>query len=247
MQLYLCPALVQGEDAAESIADGIRRMDAFGVDVIIVGRGGGSIEDLWAFNEEVVARAIFACQTPVISAVGHETDTTIADYVADLRAPTPSAAAELAVYEYDVVRVYLDETERKLKRALSHAVEEKRNQVMQRAQRLSYLHPQVKLNEKRQQAVDLEERFRQKMQERLKEAKHGLSVRAERLNGLSPVRKLGQGFSYVQNEIGVNIRKIEDVCPGEILSIKVTDGTIRAQVTEVEKEAEDGGKHSQRE
>ena len=115
VQLYLCPALVQGEDAAASIADGIRRMDAFGVDVIIVGRGGGSIEDLWAFNEEIVARAIFACQTPVISAVGHETDTTIADYVADLRAPTPSAAAELAVYEYDVVRVYLDETERKLK------------------------------------------------------------------------------------------------------------------------------------
>ena len=87
VQLYLCPALVQGEDAAESIADGIRRLDAFGVDVIIVGRGGGSIEDLWAFNEEIVARAIFACQTPVISAVGHETDTTIADYVADLRAP----------------------------------------------------------------------------------------------------------------------------------------------------------------
>ena len=93
----------------------------------------------------------------------------------------------------------------------------------------------------------MEERVRQKMQERLKEAKHGLSVRAERLNGLSPVRKLGQGFSYVQNEIGVNIRKIEDVCPGELLSIKVTDGTIHAQVTEVEKEAEDGGKHSQRE
>ena len=247
VQLYLCPALVQGEDAAESIADGIRRLDAFGVDVIIVGRGGGSIEDLWAFNEEIVARAIFACQTPVVSAVGHETDTTIADYVADLRAPTPSAAAELAVYEYDVVRVYLDETERKLKCALSHVVEEKRNQVMQRAQRLSYLHPQVELNEKRQQAVDLEEWFRQKMQERVKEAKHGLSVRAERLNGLSPVRKLGQGFSYVQNEIGVNIRKIEDVCPGELLSIKVTDGTIHAQVTEVEKEAEDGGKHSQRE
>lgn len=97
MQLILYPALVQGEQAAESIVKGIQTLDAYGVDVMIVGRGGGSIEDLWAFNEEIVARAIFECRTPVISAVGHETDTTIADYVADLRAPTPSAAAELAV------------------------------------------------------------------------------------------------------------------------------------------------------
>ena len=100
VQLVLCPALVQGEQAKYSIAKGIETLDAMGLDVIIVGRGGGSIEDLWAFNEEMVARAIFNCRTPVISAVGHETDVTIADYVADLRAPTPSAAAELAVFDY---------------------------------------------------------------------------------------------------------------------------------------------------
>ncbi len=100
VQLVLYPALVQGEGAASSIVSGIGTLDAMGLDVLIVGRGGGSIEDLWAFNEEKVARAIFACETPVISAVGHETDVTIADYVADLRAPTPSAAAELAVFDY---------------------------------------------------------------------------------------------------------------------------------------------------
>ena len=100
IELILYPALVQGEGAAETIARGIEKLDDAGVDVIIVGRGGGSIEDLWAFNEEIVARAIFNCRTPVISAVGHETDTTIADFVADLRAPTPSAAAELAVFDY---------------------------------------------------------------------------------------------------------------------------------------------------
>ena len=104
MQLILYPAQVQGEGAAESVAAGIRALEKKQVDVIIVGRGGGSIEDLWAFNEETVARAIFDCTVPVISAVGHETDTTISDFVADLRAPTPSAAAELAVYDIREVR-----------------------------------------------------------------------------------------------------------------------------------------------
>lgn len=247
VQLYLCPALVQGIGAAESIAEGIRRLDAFGVDVIIAGRGGGSIEDLWAFNEEIVARAIFACETPVISAVGHETDTTIADYVADLRAPTPSAAAELAVYEYSAVRVYMKEADRKLKNMVLGTAQEKRRQTDLRAQKLSYLHPQIKLNERRQQAADLEERLRQKMQEQLREAKHRMSVRAERLNGLSPVRKLGQGFSYVENRNGKNIRRTEEVCPGEMISIRVTDGTIHAQVMGVEKEAEDDRKYSEEE
>ena len=112
VQLYLYPAIVQGAEAAPTIVQGIRTLDELGLDVIIVGRGGGSLEDLWAFNEEIVARAIFSCNTPIISAVGHETDTTIADYVADMRAPTPSAAAELAVFDYNAylaeLKGYLD-------------------------------------------------------------------------------------------------------------------------------------------
>lgn len=115
LQIILYPAVVQGEGAAPSICEGIRTLDAYGVDVMIIGRGGGSIEDLWAFNEESVAEAVFECQTPVISAVGHETDTVITDYVADLRAPTPSAAAELAVFSYDQfqrdLRMYSEQLE----------------------------------------------------------------------------------------------------------------------------------------
>lgn len=118
VQLILCPAKVQGEGAAESIVQGIRMLEEQDVDVMIVGRGGGSIEDLWAFNEEIVARAIFESRVPVISAVGHETDTTIADYVADLRAPTPSAAAELAVYEYQAAENLMKEYQMRLSSAV---------------------------------------------------------------------------------------------------------------------------------
>ena len=123
VQLVLYPALVQGEGAKESIAKGLKALDESGVDVIIAGRGGGSMEDLWAFNEEEVARAIFNCRTPVISAVGHETDTTIADFVADLRAPTPSAAAELAVYEYAQAAGMLEEYKLRMRRLLSQKVD----------------------------------------------------------------------------------------------------------------------------
>lgn len=123
VQLILYPALVQGDGAKDSIVKGIRTLDAMGLDVLIVGRGGGSIEDLWAFNEEEVARAIFACNTPVISAVGHETDVTIADYAADLRAPTPSAAAELAVFDYFQFRMDLNARKQRLTKEMGTCLE----------------------------------------------------------------------------------------------------------------------------
>ena len=123
VQLLLYPALVQGEGASASIAEGIAALEKKGVDLIIVGRGGGSIEDLWAFNEEIVARAIFECRIPVISAVGHETDTTIADYVADLRAPTPSAAAELAVWDIRLFDQRLQETALQMNRQMDRVLQ----------------------------------------------------------------------------------------------------------------------------
>ena len=145
VQLILYPALVQGEKAKYSIVQGIKTLDQMGLDVLIVGRGGGSIEDLWAFNEEMVARAIFECHTPVISAVGHETDVTIADYVADLRAPTPSAAAELAVFDYkqfeETVAAYkllLDKAaKRKLERARFQRGVKRKQKTVRKAGRTS--------------------------------------------------------------------------------------------------------------
>ena len=124
VQLYLYPARVQGEGAKASIVRGIRVLDDFGVDVIIIGRGGGSLEDLWAFNEREVAEAVFACSTPVVSAVGHETDVTIADFVADMRAPTPSAAAELCVFDYEKFRERTERLETSLRSGTEHRIEE---------------------------------------------------------------------------------------------------------------------------
>lgn len=161
VQIILYPALVQGEGAVSSIVKGIHMLEEKQVDVIIVGRGGGSIEDLWAFNEEAVARAIFECGIPVISAVGHETDTTIADYVADLRAPTPSAAAELAVYEYREVREQMELLAGKMRRSMGQMLHLKRLKLEKYQTRLGYLSPAGKLREYRQRAADYEERLPQ--------------------------------------------------------------------------------------
>ena len=146
VQLILYPALVQGEGAAESIVNGIHALEQLGVDTIIVGRGGGSIEDLWAFNEEIVARAIFECRTPIISAVGHETDWTIADYVSDMRAPTPSAAAELAVYEYSAVVEQLALKKARMDRILQEKCRLERERLSHFQTRLFFLSPQNQLN-----------------------------------------------------------------------------------------------------
>ena len=145
LQIILYPALVQGEGAADSIVRGIHMLDQAEVDVIIVGRGGGSIEDLWAFNEEKVARAIFECRTPIISAVGHETDFTIADFVADLRAPTPSAAAELAVADFRQILQNIAVLRDRMQKAMQRMAELGRAQLMQYQMRFQYLNPEAKL------------------------------------------------------------------------------------------------------
>ncbi|MBQ5660655.1 MAG: exodeoxyribonuclease VII large subunit, partial [Lachnospiraceae bacterium] len=157
VQLVLYPALVQGEGAKDSIVHGIQTLDAMGLDVLIVGRGGGSIEDLWAFNEEAVARAIFACETPVISAVGHETDVTIADYVADLRAPTPSAAAELAVFDHGQFLADLEARKRKLDREMGFFLDSVKGRLKRDELKIRIHHPQRIINEKRQRLADIED------------------------------------------------------------------------------------------
>lgn len=232
VEILLYPALVQGEGAASSIIRGIQALDQAGVDVMIVGRGGGSIEDLWAFNEESVARAIFDCQTPIISAVGHETDTTIADFVADLRAPTPSAAAELAVFEYQEARETIRGFENLLNREMRMKIQTARQQLQQSALRLKASHPRQKLNEQRQYAAELETALRTKMQSRLTGERHRLALCAEKLKGLSPLEKLSQGYSYVTAEDGTNVRSVSQVEKGDRLTVYVKDGSIQAEVIE---------------
>ena len=235
VQLLLYPAQVQGEGAKESIVRGIRMLETKNVDVIIVGRGGGSIEDLWAFNDECVARAIFDCQVPVISAVGHETDVTIADYVADLRAPTPSAAAELAVWDYRQLQGYLDECRLRMNRSMTGTIRINRLRLKELDVRLSYLHPRHKLQDQQQRLIELEEELRTLMRDRVKEARHRLAIQFEKLNGLSPVRKLNQGFAYVEEADGGVVKSIRQVEKGDELTVYVTDGLIRTSVKAVQK------------
>ena len=235
VQLLLYPAQVQGEGAKESIVRGIRMLETKNVDVIIVGRGGGSIEDLWAFNDECVARAIFDCQVPVISAVGHETDVTIADYVADLRAPTPSAAAELAVWDYRQLQGYLDECRLRMNRSMTGTIRINRLRLKELDVRLSYLHPRHKLQDQQQRLIELEEELRTLMRDRVKEARHRLAIQIEKLNGLSPVRKLNQGFAYVEEADGGVVKSIRQVEKGDERTVYVTDGLIRTSVKAVQK------------
>ncbi len=185
VQLILYPALVQGEGAAASVVNGIRALDTLGVDVMIVGRGGGSIEDLWAFNEEIVARAIFACETPVISAVGHETDTTIADYAADLRAPTPSAAAELAVFDYALVKEQIAGRRNQFGRLLRNQIGAARMRLSHIQTKIGYLSPMNKLRENRRYAAELQDRMTMQMQQLVEQRKHRLALLAGALEGLS--------------------------------------------------------------
>lgn len=235
-QLILYPAQVQGEGAKESIVRGIRMLEEQKVDVIIVGRGGGSIEDLWAFNEEEVARAIFECGVPIISAVGHETDTTIADYVADLRAPTPSAAAELAVFDYYQMEQSLHECQMRMRRTFLSRLQLEKMKWKQFETRLMHLHPKNMIREQQQRSVDCEEKLRAIMENRLNQEKHRFQICLEKMKMLSPLMKLSQGFSYVERESGGVVTCISDVQAGEKIAIYVTDGVIDASVEGIKEE-----------
>ena len=233
VSLVLYPALVQGEGAASSIVSGIEKLDAMGMDVIIVGRGGGSIEDLWAFNEECVAEAIFNAKTPIISAVGHETDFTIADFVADLRAPTPSAAAELAVADIHQIENRIAGYEELVNKAFMKFISQKRAVIDNYSMRLKYLNPVSRINEKRITLDRLKERLDDNMSRLLKDYRHKLEVYASRLHGVSPLEKLGQGYSCTQNENGVPVTSVSNISLGDIITTTLKDGEIISQIKEV--------------
>lgn len=233
VQLILYPALVQGDGAVASIINGIEALDRMELDVIIVGRGGGSIEDLWAFNEEEVARAIFNCNTPIISAVGHETDTTIADYVADMRAPTPSAAAELAVFDYRIVEEQLENLQRRLYQNMAQKINVSRMRLQAMKIQVQRLSPENRLRENRMYVSELEQKMEQRMQTIFLEKKHRTAILAERMERVSPLRKLSSGYAYVENQDKKAVTSTEQINCGEEITIHLLDGRVRAEITEV--------------
>ena len=236
LQIVFCPATVQGEGAVQSVVRGIRALEEAGVDVMIVGRGGGSIEDLWAFNEEMVARAVYDCKIPVISAVGHETDTTIIDYVADLRAPTPSAAAELAVPDMRIVLGQLQGYEEALEAAMEQIMALCRQRVDSYARVFRHLNPQSRLNDRRQRLMEVEDRLRLGMERRIEQAKSELAIRTQQLEGVSPLRQLERGYAYVSDEDGHGVASAEQVTVGQHLFLDVKDGMIDSEVTAIQKQ-----------
>jgi exodeoxyribonuclease VII large subunit len=233
VQLVLYPALVQGAGSAESVAKGIAVLDKLGLDTIIVGRGGGSIEDLWAFNEEMVARAIYHCKTPIISAVGHETDVTIADFVSDLRAPTPSAAAELAVNDYISFQGTIRDYHRKLSREMQQQLNLCRNKIRELKLRLFYASPAYQIRQRRQYLTDVEQKLQNRMNQSLKENRHKLELYIAKLEGLSPLSKLSKGYALIIGEDNKPLQSIQKASKNELLTVSLLDGDLKTRVEDI--------------
>ena len=244
IQLILYPATVQGEAAAPSIVRGIQYLDALGVDVMIVGRGGGSIEDLWAFNEKEVADAIYHCQTPIISAVGHETDWTIADLVADHRAPTPSAAAEIAVPEWEAICQRLQELSYRLDLKMEERLNYYRQMVMHYQMQLRYVSPKARMNDYRQRLMQMEDDMQQILKTRLMEERHRLALYCERISGLSPLKQLERGYAVVSNADGESIHSVESADTGDTIHVRFLDGVLDAVVSQMHMEG--SGEHGKK-
>ena len=222
---------VQGPGAAEKIAEGIKFMNENKLaDVLIIGRGGGSLEDLWPFNEEIVARAIYDSELPIISAVGHETDFTIADFVADLRAPTPSAAAELAVANIDDVRETLKLYNNRYKVALKKKIELMRLSYEKCMARPAYKNPTQKINEQ-YMVIDMKVKALQNnMMLKLKEAKTSFVKKTAKLDSLSPLKTLTRGYSIVTEQDGKIIKSVNDLNSGEKVNLRLSDGQKTATI-----------------
>ncbi|MDD6101985.1 MAG: exodeoxyribonuclease VII large subunit [Clostridiales bacterium] len=251
VQPVLYPAKVQGDGAAQSIVKAIRALDDYGVDVIIVGRGGGSIEDLWAFNEEIVARCVYECRTPVVSAVGHETDTTIIDYVSDLRAPTPSAAAELCVYEYSLFQSAMVDMHADLVHYMINKINLYRERVDAFSKAVNFNSPSSRLSQHRQFIDDISERMslavrrnaaiynarlddyteriKKEFYHKLDSSKRQLEMLSEIIGRNSPLNRLSGGYGYVSSD-NRPVNSINDVSAGDRLDIILKDGKVNCRV-----------------
>ncbi len=235
-RVTLYPALVQGDGAADTLIGGIRYFSAHQPDVIIIGRGGGSIEDLWCFNDEALAREIAACPVPVISAVGHEVDFTICDFVADLRAPTPSAAAELAVPDSREILKNLSAYRERLYQSVDRRFDRAREKLARLASATVLLEGKKILDPHRAKLTDLKKYVEQAMRLRLTEDQHQLGLLAEKLQALSPLAVLARGYAIATDEQGRRLQKTTDIACGDRMHVRLSDGILYATVTEKESE-----------
>ena len=234
VELILYPALVQGENAYKSIIKGIKALDKTDVDVIIVGRGGGSIEDLWSFNEEELAIAIYEAKTPIISAVGHETDFTIADFVADIRAATPSQAAEIANFEYSKFVSDLDNINIRMKNSLRTKLALLNNILQTYKLKLASFSPTKRINGYRTYLVEIDNRLNKKINTKLNDTKSKLAVYATKIEALSPLKRIANGYAYVADDLGNRISKVKDIKKDSIINLSFIDGKVSAKVLDME-------------
>lgn len=256
IQIVLYPALVQGDAAPASLIRGLREMEHHDVDVIIIGRGGGSLEDLWCFNDEALARAIFDCPIPVISAVGHEGNNSISDFVADRRVSTPTAAAELAAFEYAVFENTLDSFRNELYNLVLRRLQNQRKALQDLKKDLKYQGPESRISQMHQRLDACTEQLQNRMQtavlrtrkkldkrellyamqERLSAEKNKLRLYCERLSGLSPLNRIKNGYGYLTNENGKRISSADDVEINQAIHIYLSDGRIDARAEAIKKE-----------
>jgi len=232
--LKLYPVKVQGEDAARQISDALRAINLHkSADVIIIARGGGSLEELWPFNEETVARSIYESEIPVVSAVGHETDYSIADFVADLRAPTPSAAAELVVPEKEALLKSLYDIRLRLKRALAGRIQNERQYLARLMKSPAFRHPLDRVNQRKMDIEAIRKDLEKSITRKLEIEKSRLGTIYGKLDALSPLKVLARGYSIARNESGGVIKSVTQVRPGDFIELFVNDGKIHCEAEEI--------------
>lgn len=233
VQVLIAPTLVQGADAPPKIVRALQWLDGRDdVDTIIMARGGGSIEDLWAFNDETLARTIFQARHPIICGVGHEIDFTIADFVADLRAPTPSAAAELATPDIQELRAGLQGIRLALQNQMQTILQQKNWQIQSLNRALNHLTPEVRLQNGQQRLDMLMERLEQHITRRLERWRGRVDILQARLDAMNPLATLARGYAIVRQEDGRIVRGVQDAAAGDILYLQLSDGSLKSQVIE---------------
>lgn len=237
-EITLSPTLVQGEDAPLQIVSALQKIDSAGMDVIILARGGGSMEDLWCFNDERVARAVYSCQTPIVTGVGHETDTTLVDFVADRREPTPSAAAERVSPNMDDEYDHILHNRNRMRSLMQMRINEGRKQV-EYLKNTNVLQSFPSLLANHRQRLDtMVAGMDQAVSSRVEDGRNSLSVYAGKLVAFNPLKVLARGYSIATLDSGSIVKSVKDVKTGDGLTVKVSDGTIGCRIADVRKEEE---------